>query len=93
MNNINLNLGLNEIELEFYLRDFRKMAQRGFYSYDKTYIDEFENRFFHLVAYPKISKSASNEKKIYDKFIQDLFKSKELLRVRKLPINFEPFDL
>ena len=39
--------------IERYLRDFILMASRGFYSYDKTKLGNFEDPFFHLVARPK----------------------------------------
>lgn len=36
-----------------YLRDFIFMAARGFYSYDKTVLGNFENTMYHLVAWPE----------------------------------------
>ena len=47
-----LNLNTDEA-LELYLRDFVKRARQGFYSYDKTYVGEFDDFTFHLVAKPK----------------------------------------
>lgn len=54
-----INPNLNQI-LEFesermrflYLRDFIFMASKGFYSYDKTILGNFENPMYHLVAWP-----------------------------------------
>ncbi len=40
-------------DLNNYLTDFTLMARRGFYSYDKTYIDDLTNSDYHLVAWPK----------------------------------------
>ncbi len=37
---------------EIYLRDFIFYAQRGCYSYDKTYITDFNDPRYHLVASP-----------------------------------------
>lgn len=37
---------------DLYLRDFIFYAQRGCYSYDKTYITDFNDPRYHLVASP-----------------------------------------
>ncbi|AMP98692.1 hypothetical protein AY601_1780 [Pedobacter cryoconitis] len=46
-------IDLNPNDVDMYLADFVKMAKKGFYSYDKTQLGSFDNRFFHLVARPK----------------------------------------
>lgn len=57
-------LGLNEDGLNNYLVSFVEMAKKGFYTYDKTNIDEKDDMTFHLVAKPtsKISLSSLYEK-------------------------------
>ena len=42
-------------EKERYLQDFGEMARRGFYSYDKTLVGNFEDVSYHLVCKPEIS--------------------------------------
>ena len=69
--------------LERYLRDFVLMASRGFYSYDKTKLGNFEDQFFHLVARPKKN---GNQKLIS--------KTQTLLKINTdLPTEFISFNL
>ncbi len=50
-------LNLKETEFQNYLFDFVKYAKKGFFSYDKTKLGEFDDMTFHLVAKPKNNKS------------------------------------
>ena len=59
------------------------MARRGFYSYDKTVLESFEDPNFHLVARPVDKK---------EREISDITKSLITLKV-DLPIDFKPFNL
>lgn len=68
--------------LEGYLASFIEMAQKGFYSYDKTNVGDFRDKFFHLVAWPTLKKNDLIEK------TQNLLKIDHFL-----PEDFEPFDL
>ena len=80
--NIGELLGIQEAGLDNYLEDFRLMARRGFYSYDKTRIGNFDDRFFHLVAYPKFGDT---------KFI---YREDDLIISNKnFPTDFKSFDL
>lgn len=45
-------LDLNENGIENYVKSFVDMASKGFYSYDKTRIGNFEDQTLHLVAKP-----------------------------------------
>lgn len=45
-------LDLNENGIENYVKSFVDMARKGFSSYDKTRIGNFEDQTFHLVAKP-----------------------------------------
>lgn len=75
-------LQLTEDRLEYYLQDFVEMAKRGFYSYDKSKLGSFENRLFHLVAWPDRNQNAVAVKSIM------------LPRINNtVSIDFEPFDL
>ena len=38
--------------LILYCHSFVEMAKRGFYSFDKTNINDVQNNKYHLVAYP-----------------------------------------
>lgn len=49
-----------------YTRDFINYAKRGFYSYDKTNINNFDDMTYHLVAYPKDFQRSIIEKRYYD---------------------------
>lgn len=69
--------------LERYLRDFRLMASRGFYSYDKTKLGNFEDQFFHLVARPK-----NSEIKFPDLKVEEILKFDT-----ELPKDFNSFNL
>lgn len=64
-------LGLNQDGLTRYLGSFVEMAKKGFYSYDKSKLGNFEDQTFHLVAKPKQpTKNLLYEKyKILDKVI------------------------
>lgn len=81
--NITEFVNIPENGLEQYLRDFISMASRGFYSYDKTNLGNFEDQIFHLVAKPKESK---NQKLNY---LTD-----NLLQIdTELPTDFISFNL
>lgn len=43
----------NSTAKEQYLADFIMMAQRGFFSFDKTNLGDFSNDSYHLVAIPQ----------------------------------------
>jgi hypothetical protein len=42
-----------EFNFELYLESFTRYAERGFYSFDKTNINDPSDRNYHLVSYPK----------------------------------------
>jgi hypothetical protein len=70
----------SEREIENYLADFLAKARKGFYTYDKTNIGNFDDMTFHLVAKP----SNSLEFIKYDKLLNT---------ESTLPETFETFDL
>lgn len=53
--NLSLITGIPQDSEDFqsYIRDFVGFAKLGFFSFDKTYINEREDGRYHLVAYPK----------------------------------------
>ena len=57
-------LNIEDHELESYLSDFIKYAERGFFTYDKTKLGEFDDMTFHLVAKP--NKGSLQLKRIFD---------------------------
>ena len=48
--------GMN-VNLEHYLPSFVRMAKKGFYSFDRTNVDNPEDDHYHLVAWPTHSVS------------------------------------
>lgn len=64
-----INFPNNEMR-EIYLRDFVFYAKRGFYSYDKTFITDFNDPRYHLVASP-ISSTITPES-INNELLEDL---------------------
>jgi hypothetical protein len=69
---------------ELYLRDFIFMAERGFFSYDKTILGNFENDLYHLVAWP-LSDSITS--------VNELLKTK-LIKINNLfPELYAPFNI
>ena len=52
----------NNVMRELYLKDFIFYAQRGCYSYDKTYITDFNDPRYHLVVSPINTKKNNNMK-------------------------------
>lgn len=50
----------NDLMKELYLRDFIFYAERGCYSYDKTYITDWNDPRYHLVASPLNTKENDN---------------------------------
>lgn len=54
---------IKEQDLQLYLRDFVAMAQKGFYSFDKTNINNPEDTIYHLVAKPQ--GNAKMEKRLF----------------------------
>ncbi len=71
-------LNLKEEELEDYLEDFIRYARKGFYTYDKTHLDEFDDMTFHLVAKPLETQN----------LFFDIYTIKN-----ELPTTYEPFTL
>lgn len=77
-------LGIPQQNVELYLTDFIRMAERGFYSYDKSVLGDFEDTLFHLVARPTNNTSVSIP----------LVNENLLLKIDgKLPSDFNSFDL
>ena len=75
-------LNLNENSLQTYLESFLDKARKGFYSYDKTKLENKQDYTFHLVAKPKDDQTfqASN--------------NDNLPKIDKvLPTDFKPFIL
>lgn len=52
----NPELDLKKLNREMYLRDFIFYAKKGYFSFDKTYVNSPLEFHYHLVAYPKILK-------------------------------------
>lgn len=55
---------------EIYLRDFIFFAKRGFYSFDRTYISDFNDPRYHLVASPL--PNDINPESIHNDLLDDL---------------------
>ena len=80
-------LNLTEDELSTYLTSFISMAKRGFYSFDKTKLGNFEDQTFHLVAKPK---SQIKPFVIYEKYtiFEDIISANQVF-----PIEFKVFNI
>lgn len=74
-------LDIEENKLELYLESFIKYAKKGFFTYDKTNLGEFNDMTFHLVAKPIKGKLELNKK-------YDFVNSENIL-----PEEFKPFVL
>ncbi|MFN8296695.1 MAG: hypothetical protein U0T69_10900 [Chitinophagales bacterium] len=85
--NISELLSLTDDDLTDYLASFVEMAKKGFFSYDKSKLGDFEDQTFHLVAKPK---SPIKPNVLYEKF-----KSFEkIINTQKVfPTEFEVFDI
>ncbi|WP_347218362.1 hypothetical protein [Chryseobacterium sp.] len=55
-------LDLKNFNKEMYLRDFIFYAKKGYFSFDKTYINNALDFHYHLVAYPVLSDNQEQEK-------------------------------
>jgi hypothetical protein len=79
-------LNLNQDNLERYLASFIEMAKKGFYTYDKSKLGNFEDQTFHLVAKPlRADMHAQSEKyRFFDKIISTR---------TDFPFDFQPFDI
>lgn len=61
-----LRLGDQELDLkkfnkEMYLRDFIFYAKKGYFSFDKTYVNNPLDFHYHLVAYPVLSANSLDD--------------------------------
>lgn len=76
-------LGIQSKEgISDYLLTFKCMAQKGIYSFDRTYVSDFEDNRYHLVAWPKnISRLSVGD--------DILFGSPTFLRIEDATIDFE----
>jgi hypothetical protein len=70
-------------DLEYYTRDFIKYAQSGLFSFDRTNLSDSTSYFFHLVAYPVITRDNIREIHEYLKD-SDIF----LLFINRLDFTF-----
>jgi hypothetical protein len=79
-------LNLNQENLERYLVSFIEMARKGFYTYDKSKLGNFEDQTFHLVAKPiRPQQNILFEKYyLFDKIINPR---------TDFPTEFEPFNI
>lgn len=85
--NISELLNLTDDGLADYLVSFVEMAKKGFFSYDKSKLGDFEDQTFHLVAKPKFL--------IKPSLLYEKFKSFEkIINTQKVfPTEFEIFDI
>jgi len=75
-------LNLNENSLQTYLESFLDKARRGFYSYDKTKLENKQDYTFHLVA------------KLKDNQTLQASRNNNLPKINKVvPTDFKPFNL
>jgi len=87
INNILLSNLTGKVSMTYYLKDFVNMARRGIISIDKTYLGNYDDPFYHIVAWPK--------KRIFiDKYTKFNVLNK-LIRIDKIisTHNFEKFNL
>ncbi|AQW92100.1 hypothetical protein [Elizabethkingia anophelis] len=79
-------LGLNQDSLTTYLESFIEMARKGFFSYDKSKLGDFEDQTFHLVARPRqpITDLLHKKYNILDRVITTQ---------TDFPTEFEPFNI
>lgn len=80
-------LGINQDNLENYIGSFVEMAKRGFYSYDKSRLGDFEDLTFHLVARPK---SPLKPHILFGRY--DILE-KVITSTSDLPFDFKSFNL
>ena len=89
----------NLVSKEFYFRAFERMSKRGFYSYDKVYIDDSENQIYQLISYPIYDRQIKVTK--FDFLIQPneirkygLTVDLNLIKTSKqFQVDFDEFDL
>ncbi|NOZ46219.1 MAG: hypothetical protein GXO79_05490 [Chlorobi bacterium] len=86
----------NSNERDLYLNDFKRIARKGFITFDKTDINNFKDPFYHVVAWPNKRPNEKNEletpkfisKKININIIENISKSRS---TAKLYDKFEIF--
>lgn len=81
-------LGISQDGLENYIISFIEMAKRGFYSYDKSKLGDFEDLTFHLVARPKSPLKPNILFRKYDNILENV-----ITATSDLPFNFESLNL
>ncbi len=75
-----------ELALRNYISSFLLMAKRGFYSFDKTKIEDSNDTHYHLVAYPKhFDSNLLNDSKI------ERYKISGRLPIWNFPFNLFDF--
>ena len=80
-------LDLNENEIENYIKSFVEMASKGFYSYDKTRICNFEDQTFHLVAKPS---SPTNPNILFENYELN---ENLIISILSFPNDYQLFNL
>ncbi|MCX2573653.1 hypothetical protein [Pedobacter sandarakinus] len=89
----------NITDSKSYFSFFSYMAKRGFYSYDKVFIDEVEDQTYQLISKPKYDRNIEIQK--FDKEIDPVIKSKYPLSsginlietAKEFPDHFELFNI
>lgn len=95
-NILNIIQGIESQNIEAYFQDFNKLASRGLYVFDKLRLDDPEDGFYLLVAYP-IYNTKTDRYPIDRKNLSLIPKTKQAIisrRDQKLgQSSFEPKDL
>jgi hypothetical protein len=79
-------LRLDQDGLARYLGSFVEMAKKGFFSYDKSKLGDFEDQTFHLVAKPK----QVTIELLYEKYN---FFNNIIMTQTDFPTEFKPFNI
>lgn len=87
-------LNLSDLDFENYTRDFIQMAQRGFYSFDRTYINNRSRQEYHIVAWPKFDLGMCIEHAILDRIKPlNIILNTSQFPFSKFKKNYKPFPL
>lgn len=90
----------DSIEYKEYIKDFIKFAEQGFYSFDRTNINNCEDQLYHLVAWPA-NKNKTKKKSIFRSIgimsaafnIKDLAPEIRPSQSANSPFAIEPFRI
>lgn len=74
-------------EKDLYLTDFKRIASKGIITFDKTIVEDFNDPFYHVVAWPNLEKDYYDLKSVPPIVIPEYISNKRSQNISENVIN------